>query len=114
MTFGTQERTATIGTLGWQLTANLQAGNALLHPFARVAWNHDYGADPRDVSAGLVTMPGTFALPGFAPDDNWGTAGVGLAADFTPGFSGWIGYEGRFSDSTQSVNSLNIGARLRF
>jgi outer membrane lipase/esterase len=114
MTFGRQDRDAMIGTLGWQLTANLQAGNALLHPFARVAWNHDYDADPRDVSAGLVTMPGTFALPGFASDDNWGTAGVGLAADFTPSFSGWIGYEGRFSDSTQSVNSLNIGAKLRF
>jgi outer membrane lipase/esterase len=114
MTFGRQDRDAMIGTLGWQLPANLQAGNALLHPFARVAWNHDYDADPRDVSAGLVTMPGTFALPGFASDDNWGTAGVGLAADFTPSFSGWIGYEGRFSDSTQSVNSLNIGAKLRF
>ena len=114
MTFDRQERHAMVGTLGWQLTANLQAGNALLHPFARVAWSHDSDADPRDVSAGLVTMPGTFALPGFAPDSNWGTAGVGLAADFTPSFSGWIGYEGRFSDSSQRVDSLNIGAKLRF
>jgi outer membrane lipase/esterase len=39
---------------------------------------------------------------------------VGLAADFTPSFSGWIGYNGRFSDSTQRVDSLNIGAKLRF
>jgi len=85
-----------------------------LHPFARVAWNHDNDADPRDVTAGLVSMPGTFALPGFAPDKNWGSVGVGLAADFTPSFSGWIGYDGRFSDSSQRVNSLNLGARFRF
>jgi outer membrane lipase/esterase len=114
MTFGQQDRHALIGTLGWQLTANLQTGGAMLHPFARVAWNHDNDADPRDVSAGLVSMPGTFALPGFMPDKNWGSAGVGLAADFTPNFSGWIGYDGRFSDSSQRVDSLNIGAKLRF
>ena len=114
MTFGEQDRHALIGTLGWQLTGNLQTGGAMLHPFARVAWNHDNDADPRDVSAGLVSMPGTFALPGFMPDKNWGSAGVGLAADFTPNFSGWIGYDGRFSDSSQRVDSLNIGAKLRF
>ncbi|MGH8233138.1 MAG: autotransporter domain-containing protein [Rhodanobacteraceae bacterium] len=114
MTFGEQDRHALIGTLGWQLTANLQAGSTMLHPFARVAWNHDNDADPRDVTAGLVTMPGTFALPGFMPDSNWGSAGVGLAADFSQNFSGWIGYDGRFSDSSQRINSLNIGAKLRF
>ena len=114
MTFGNQDRHALVGTLGWQLTGNLQTGGATLHPFARVAWNHDNDADPRDVTAGLVSMPGTFALPGFAPDKNWGSVGVGLAADFTPSFSGWIGYDGRFSDSSQSVDSLNLGAKFRF
>jgi len=114
MTFGKQDRHSLIGTLGWQVSANLRAGNAVLHPYARVAWNHDSDADPRDVTAGLVSMPGTFALPGFAQDGNWGSAGIGLAADFTPSFSGWIGYDGRFSDSSQRVNSLNVGAKFRF
>ncbi len=114
MTFARQDRHALIGTLGWQVEADLAAGSAQLHPYARVAWNHDSDADPRYVRAGLVSMPGTFALPGFTPDSTWGSAGVGLAADFTPRLSGWIGYDGRFSDSSQSVNSLNLGARLRF
>jgi len=114
MTFGKQDRHSLIGTLGWQVSANLRAGNAVLHPYARVAWNHDSDADPRDVTAGLVSMPGTFALPGFAQDGHWGSAGIGLAADFTPSFSGWIGYDGRFSDSSQRVNSLNVGAKFRF
>jgi outer membrane lipase/esterase len=114
MTFGRQDRRALVGTLGWQLTGNLVAGNTTLHPFARVAWNHDNDADVRDVTAGLVSMPGTFALPGFMPDKNWGSVGVGLAADFTPNFSGWIGYDGRFSDSSQKLNSLNLGAKFKF
>ena len=114
MTFGKQDRHSMVATLGWQLSANLQAGNALLHPYAHVAWNHDSDTDPRDVTAGLVSMPGTFALPGFTPDSNWGSAGIGLAADFTPNFSGWIGYDDRFSDSSQRIDSLNIGAKFRF
>jgi outer membrane lipase/esterase len=114
MTFARQDRHALIGTLGWQLQADLTAGGAKLHPYARVAWNHDSDADARDVRAGLVTMPGTFALPGFLPDSTWGSAGVGLAADFTPRLSAWIGYDGRFSDASQSVNSFNLGAKLRF
>lgn len=114
MTFGNQDRHALIGTLGWQLTGNLQTGGTTLHPFARVAWNHDNDADPRDVTAGLVSMSGTFALPGFVPDKNWGSVGVGMAADFTPSISGWVGYDGRFSDSSQRLDSLNLGARFRF
>jgi outer membrane lipase/esterase len=114
MTFGKQNRHALIGTLGWQLNGNLKAGDATLHPYARVAWNHDSDADADEVTAGLVSMPGQFTLPGFAADRNWGSVGVGLAADFSSNFSGWIGYDGRFSDSSQRVNSLNIGAKLKF
>jgi outer membrane lipase/esterase len=114
MTFDRQEREALIGTLGWQVIGNWQAGGATLHPFAQVAWNHDSKADPRDVRAGLVTMPGTFALPGFAPDKTWGSAGLGLNAEFSPGFSAWVSYDGRFSDSNERDNSLNVGAKLSF
>ncbi len=114
MTFGRQDRHSLVGTLGWQVAANLDAGATALHPFARVAWNHDDDADARAVSGGLVSMPGTFALPGFSPDSNWGSVAVGLGASFSPAFSGWISYEGRFSDSSQHLNSLNIGASFRF
>ncbi|MEO6967627.1 MAG: autotransporter domain-containing protein [Rhodanobacteraceae bacterium] len=114
MTFDRQVREALIGTLGWQLIGNWQTGSTLLHPYAQIAYNHDDKADPRDVRAGLVDIPGTFALPGFLPDKNWGSAGVGVSADFTTKFSGWVSYDGRFSDRNQHVDSLNLGAKLAF
>ncbi|HET6913948.1 MAG TPA: autotransporter domain-containing protein [Rhodanobacteraceae bacterium] len=114
MTFDRQEREAMIGTLGWQVIGNWQAGGTALHPYAQVAWNHDSKADPRDVRAGLVNMPGTFGMPGFVPDKTWGSAGVGLNAQFSPGFSAWVSYDGRFSDSNERDNSLNVGAKLSF
>lgn len=114
MTFNRQEREALIGTLGWQLIGNWQAGGTMLHPYAQLAWNHDSKADQRDVRAGLVNMPGTFSMPGFAPDKAWGSAGVGLSADFNPAFSMWASYDGRFSDSNERDNSLNLGGKLKF
>lgn len=114
MTFDRQVREALIGTLGWQLIGNWQTGSTMLHPYAQIAYNHDSKADARDVRAGLVDMPGTFAMPGFLPDKTWGSAGVGVSADFTPKFSGWVSYDGRFSDSNQRVDSLNLGAKLAF
>ncbi|MGN6729739.1 MAG: autotransporter domain-containing protein [Rhodanobacteraceae bacterium] len=114
MTFARQEREALIGTLGWQVIGNWQAGGTALHPYAQVAWNHDSKADPREVRAGLVNMPGTFGMPGFVPDKTWGSAGVGLNAQFSPDFSAWVSYDGRFSDSNERDNSLNVGAKLSF
>ncbi|MDQ2971704.1 MAG: autotransporter domain-containing protein [Pseudomonadota bacterium] len=114
MTFDRQGREALIGTLGWQLIGNWQTGSTMLHPYAQIAYNHDGKADPRDVRAGLVDMPGTFAMPGFMPDKTWGSAGVGVSADFTPKLSGWVSYDGRFSDRNQRVDSLNLGAKLAF
>lgn len=114
MVFGSQHRSALIGSLGWQLAAVLPSGGKTLYPYARVAWHHDAKADPRTVSAGLVSMAGTFALQGFTPDRNWGSVDLGLGCDFTPGLSGWIGYSGRFADASQRMDSFNLGLRLRF
>lgn len=114
MTFGRQHVRSLLGTLGWQVLGELQAGSARLQPFARIAWHHDRDAQPIEVGAGLVSMPGTFALPGHARDANWGSARLGLAADLGAGWSGWIDYERRFADSSQHSDSLTLGARLRF
>jgi outer membrane lipase/esterase len=64
------------------------------------------------VSAGLTSMNGAFALPGFSPDKTWGTASLGLSAQLTPSVQSWIGYSGRFSDNSQKYNSVNMGVRI--
>jgi outer membrane lipase/esterase len=66
------------------------------------------------VTAGLVSMPGTFSLLGYTPDKSWGTADVGLNAKFSDSISAWVGYSGRFKDSSQKYNSLNIGMKIGF
>lgn len=114
MWFGRQQRDSLVSTLGWRLEGHWQAGNTMLSPYAEIAWNHDDKADPRAVTAGLNSMPGTFSLVGFTPDKTWGTADVGLSAQFSQALSGWLGYSGRFSDNSQKYNSVNLGLKYAF
>ncbi|TPG11423.1 autotransporter domain-containing protein [Rhodanobacter glycinis] len=114
MWFGKQQRDALVATLGWRLQGHWDVGNTVLSPYAELAWNHDDKADPRTVSAGLNSMNGTFALTGFTPDKNWGTAELGVSAKLTPSMTSWFGYSGRFSDTSQKYNSLNMGFKVMF
>ncbi len=114
MWFGKQQRDALVGTLGWRLQGHWDVGNTVLSPYAELAWNRDDKANPRAVSAGLNSMNGTFALTGFTPDKNWGTAELGLSAKLTPSMTSWIGYSGRFSDTSQKYNSFNMGFKVMF
>ncbi|HEX5305719.1 MAG TPA: autotransporter domain-containing protein [Dyella sp.] len=114
MWFGSQQRDALVETLGWRLQGQWQAGGAMLMPFVELAWNHDDKADPHAVEAGLVSMPGSFALTGYEPDRSWASADVGLSAQFSSSVTGWFGYHGRFSDDNQKDDSLNLGVKIGF
>ncbi len=114
MWFGRQQRNALVGTLGWRVQGHWQAGGTTLAPYAEIAWNHDGKADARNITAGLNSMNGSFALTGYVPDKTWGTADLGLSAQFNPRLSGWVGYSGRFSDNSQKYNSVNLGMKYAF
>ncbi len=114
MMFGEQHRRALISTLDWQFDGTVQTGPVVLHPYARLAWYTDHEAEARAVRAGLVSMGGSFALPGFLPDRNWATATMGLNLDISSRLSAWLGYEARRADSSQQFNSINLGASWRF
>ncbi|MDR3444264.1 MULTISPECIES: autotransporter domain-containing protein [unclassified Dyella] len=114
MWFGSQQRDSQVSTLGWRLEGQWQAGNTMLKPYAELAWNHDSKADPREVTAGLNGMQGSFALVGFTPDKTWGTGDIGLSAQFNQALSGWLGYSGRFGDSSQKYSSVNLGMKYAF
>jgi outer membrane lipase/esterase len=114
MFFGKQKIQSLIGTVGWRLQGNWQWSNTMLHPYAELAWNHDDRADPRMVTAGLNALSGEFTLQGFTPDKTWGSADLGLMAQFSPNLSGWVGFNGRIGDDSQKLNSVNIGMKLGF
>ena len=114
MWFGRQERNALISTLGWRLQGHWQYNAMDLSPFVELGWNHDSRASTDMVTAGLNSLNGSFEMAGFTPDKNWGSANVGLMTQFTPNLSGWIAYNGHFSDNSQRYNAINLGMKLGF
>ncbi|HEY2344843.1 MAG TPA: autotransporter domain-containing protein [Xanthomonadaceae bacterium] len=110
MVFGRQDRDSTLSEVGWELSGDSKMFGDI-HPFARVAYDHESDADPRLVSAGLVGMNGTFSMPGYQPDSSYWTGQLGLAAEIGGNFSGFAAYSGHFGDSNERVDSFNIGLK---
>lgn len=115
MWFGKQRRRALLGSIGWRLQGQWQVANLVMSPYAELAWTRDSKADSvRTVSTGLNTMNGSFSMVGFVPDKAWGTVDLGLSAQLTPKVTSWIGYNARFSDTSQRYNAFNMGFRIKF
>ncbi|GAB2571946.1 autotransporter domain-containing protein [Dyella jejuensis] len=114
MWFGRQERNALISTLGWSLQGHWQTHGMDLAPYVELGWNHDSRASTDMVTAGLNSMNGSFEMAGFTPDKNWGSANVGVLAQFTSNISGWIAYNGHFADDSQRYNGVNLGLKFGF
>jgi outer membrane lipase/esterase len=114
MWFGSQHRKALISTLGWRVQGQWQTANTTFIPYAEVAYNRDSKADPRDVTTGLNSLNGQFSIAGYIPDKTWGSADLGLTAQFSAQLSGTASYNAHFSDSAQKYNAFNLGLRYRF
>lgn len=114
MWYDRQQRNALISTLGWRLMGHLHSKGMDLMPYVDVGWNHDSRAGIDMVTSGLNSMNGSFEMPGFKPDKNWGSANVGLSAQITPRLLGWVAYYSRFADHSQSINGFNFGVKLGF
>jgi outer membrane lipase/esterase len=114
MWFGRQERNALISTLGWRLQGHWQYNSMDLSPYVELDWNHDSRASTDMVTAGLNSLNGSFEMAGFTPEKNWGSGNIGLMAQFTPNLSGWIAYNGHFSDDSERYNAINLGVKFGF
>jgi outer membrane lipase/esterase len=114
MTFGRQSRSSTLYKIGWQLAGDSKLFDTNWHPYGRVAYEHESDNNVRNVSAGLATLNGTFSLPGYLPESSWWSAELGLSADFGNNLVGYVAYNGLFGNSTQRVDSGNIGIKWSF
>jgi outer membrane lipase/esterase len=111
MVFGRQSRDSTISKIGWELSGDSKMFDSNLHPFGRVAWEHEGDANVRDVSAGLVGLNGTFSMPGFQPNSSWWSGEVGVAAELGSNFNIYGSYAGQFGNSNVRVDSFNLGLK---
>lgn len=113
MVFTEQTRDSLISSIGYQISAALGAGGGVqLQPWARVAWENEHKNDGREVRASLVTMGGSFALPAYKVDDNYGKVDVGVAAKFSNSLTGFVNYNTTFSQANQKNQAVMVGLKL--
>ena len=114
MTFGAQNRESLIGEAGLRVQGSMPLATVQLRPFAEVGFAYDADARTRDVVAGLTTMNGQFAIPGFSPDRQWGEVQAGVNAAFSTRWSAYIAYNGRFAGATTDYYGGDVGVKYTF
>ena len=114
MFFGRQNRDSTIWRVGWELTGDSKMMGGDWHPYARVAYDHETDDKARSVDAGILGMNGTFTMPGFQPDGTFWTGELGVAADFGSNLSAFAGYDGKFGNANERVDSFNLGIKWKW
>lgn len=108
MTFGQQQRNSLVSSLGWQVDGAL----GWTRPWARVTWEKDYDNDNRTVRAGLVSMPGTFALPVLKPGDSYALFDVGLSAELgSSHVTGFIAVNATAGKSDGNYQAVTVDIR---
>ena len=85
-----------------------------LHPYVRIAYEHELEDDPVRVSAGLNTMPGRFTFPGFTPSSSAVSTDLGVSAKLGERASARLGYSGRFGEDSHRSHHLSFALRRAF
>ena len=114
MTFGDQTRESLIGELGGRVQGSLPFAGMVLRPYGEIAYAYDGDAHTRDVTAGLTTLSGEFAISGFSPDREWGEVQAGLDAVFSRRWSAYVAFNGRFAGRTTDYDGADVGVRYAF
>ncbi|MBU6464425.1 MAG: autotransporter domain-containing protein [Bradyrhizobium sp.] len=85
LSFGDQVRNSEVGVLGYQV--RFDCGK--WHPFAQLAWDHEFDPLDRMVTASLTTIAApSYSLPAVVLGRDWGTATVGTQLTLTSAWSG--------------------------
>jgi outer membrane lipase/esterase len=106
MSFDDQKLHPFSSSLGWQAAGVFGA----LRPFGRVSWEHR-DDNSRSIRAGVVSMPGTFALPAFPLDKNYALFQLGASADLGSGISGFLGVSATAGNSSGNYQAVTVGVR---
>ena len=110
MIFGDMDRESAVGEIGLMA----QGRGERFRPYAGVFYGHEFESDRQVVTAGLVTMNGTFDMPGYKPEENWFGGSIGASTQITDMWGVVADWTGRFGEDDRSVHLFSVGVIGRF
>jgi outer membrane lipase/esterase len=106
MSFGDQKQDTFSSSLGWQASGVLGS----FRPFGRVSWEYADNSN-RDITAGLVSLPGTFTLPAFNPKTNYALFLVGASVPIGKDITGFLSINASAGSSAGNYQAVTVGIR---
>lgn len=116
------DETFTRGVLGLRASYAISSGNGVYVPFVDLAWIGVSGVDANaarvryagDRSANVNTDPVDFFMAADDEDDSYGSAALGMSAQWANGWSGFLSYRANFSEDLYDRDEFNLGLRMEF
>jgi outer membrane autotransporter protein len=102
--------------LGFRAWYDIHAGQtAMVRPFLKAAWEHEYLYSALPITANLVDIPGSPTTI-FAPSLGHESALVeaGISVQWTKRFSTYVSYDGQLGRHRYDSNGVSGGFRLAF
>ncbi|MEJ2405849.1 MAG: autotransporter domain-containing protein, partial [Candidatus Thiodiazotropha sp.] len=102
--------------LGGRMSYTHSADWAVLIPYARLDWMHEFKDDSQTVNAYFVDDPSPQAIriTSDDPDRDYMRLRVGASAQFQNGLVGFVDFGTLFANSRWSSNNLSLGVRMAF
>ncbi len=107
MTFGQQEVQSFVTSAGWQIGGQIGA----IRPYARATWEYEGKSEQRSVTASVNGMGGSFSMPAFKPDNNWGLFNIGASTEFGK-VTGYITGTGTAGKGDGDYYAVTLGIRV--
>lgn len=106
LSFGEQIRNSEVGVLGYQVRFDW----GKWHPFAQVAWDHEFDPLDRMVTASLTTIAApSYSLPAVVLGRDWATATVGTQVTLTSAWSGLASFTAQLGQNHATVFGGLVG-----
>jgi outer membrane autotransporter protein len=99
--------------LGFKAWYQWQLGHAVIEPYFKAEWEHEFKYSALPITASLAQFPGpdeTFYGPVEGQDSAVVSAGVSV--QWTPSVSSLVGYDGQLGRGRYSSNAVNGGVRI--
>jgi outer membrane lipase/esterase len=106
MSFGDQKQDTFSSSVGWQASGVLGS----FRPFGRVSWEYTDNNN-RDVTAGLVSLPGTFTLPAYNPKMNYALFLVGASVPIGKDITGFLSVNASAGNNAGNYQAVTVGIR---
>jgi uncharacterized protein with beta-barrel porin domain len=113
-----QTGTSTSATLGARISYAISGSNGVYLPFAELAWVNVLSQKDEATQLNFLGDTGTvrerFFAANDAEDDRYGTASLGISAQFAEGFGGFLRYSRHFSEDRFAQSGFYFGLRMEF